>query len=336
MSDNVTSYEFEYLVFIGRFQPFHRGHEFVVREALKRAKTVLILIGSANCPRTIKNPFSFDERESMILGAFDDGGVSGRIMCLPLDDELYNDQKWLFEVQRLIYQVADESDKVGVVGYHKDKSSYYLSLFPTLGSVNLPNHENLSATPIRKRYFKDGQIDECLPDNVAVFLQKFKDSKDYQTLQKEYQHVLAYQKAWQHAPYPPVFVTADALVVQNGHVLLIERGGEYGCGMYALAGGFLDQEETLFECALRELYEETGLTVPPSALKSQHTFDAPKRSSRGRTITTVFYFELSGDTLPVLKAGDDASRAFWLPLGKLDGSHMFEDHYDVIKKMLGL
>lgn len=329
------SYEFDYLVFIGRFQPFHKGHEFIVREALTRTKTLIILIGSANSPRTTKNPFSFDEREAMILGAFDDE-LASRIMCLPIDDSLYNDQKWLSDVQNLIYHVVGDDDKVGVVGYHKDKSSYYLSLFPALGCVNLPNYENLSATPMRKRYFESGQIDECLSANVATFLEKFKNSIDYLNLQRECYHIKDYQMAWQSAPYPPVFVTADALVVCGGHILLIERGGEYGHGLYAMAGGFLDKNETLFECAVRELFEETGLTVSPNALKSQHTFDDPDRSARGRTVTTVFYFELQGDSLPALKAGDDASRAFWLPLGKLDGKMMFEYHHAIIQKMLGL
>lgn len=325
--------QFDYLVFIGRFQPFHRGHEFVVREALKRAKTVILLIGSANCPRTIKNPFSYDEREAMILGVFED---NDRIMCLPIDDYTYNDQKWLSDVQSIIYQVTGDSSSVGVVGYHKDKSSYYLSLFPMLDCVNLSNFDNLSATPIRRLYFETGQVDERLPDNVASFLEKFKVTEDYQRIQREYRHIQSYQKAWQSAPYPPIFVTADALVVQAGHVLLIERGGEYGQGLYALAGGFLDQDETLLECAIRELQEETGLSLDPSTLKSQHVFDATDRSARGRTVTTVFHFELTGDSLPSLKAGDDANWAFWLPLGKLDGRQMFEDHHAIITKVLGL
>ena len=87
---------------------------------------------------------------------------------------------------------------------------------------------------------------------------------------------------------------------------------------------------------MRELQEETGLIVNPNALKSSHTFDAPERSIRGRTITTVFYFELMGDDLPDVVGGDDANRAFWLPLGELDGRMMFEDHYSIITKMLGL
>ena len=88
--------------------------------------------------------------------------------------------------------------------------------------------------------------------------------------------------------------------------------------------------------AVRELQEETGLIINPNVLKSSHTFDAPERSTRGRTITTVFYFELMGDDLPDVVGDDDANRAFWLPLGKLDGRMMFEDHYSIITKMLGL
>ena len=43
---------YQYLVFIGRFQPFHRGHKAVIDEALKRADKVIMLIGSANLPRS--------------------------------------------------------------------------------------------------------------------------------------------------------------------------------------------------------------------------------------------------------------------------------------------
>lgn len=223
-----------------------------------------------------------------------------------------------------------------MIGYHKDKSSYYLSLFPHMTQIFADNYEDLSATPMREAYFGQGLIDDNLPTNVVNFLVNFKNSEEFTNLQREHQHILDCQKAWQNAPYPPVFVTADALVVQAGHVLLIERGGEYGRGLYALAGGFLDQNETLLECALRELYEETGLVIDKNTLKDTQIFDKPDRSARGRTVTSVFYFELFGDDLPEVKGGDDANRAFWLPLGELDGTMMFEDHYGVIVKMLGL
>lgn len=328
-------FQFDYLVFIGRFQPFHEGHKAVVNHALSLAKNVMILIGSANCPRTLKNPFTYEERVSMILHAFGDE-YDGRILCTPLNDDPYNDVKWLCHVQSIIFQTTGGHGRVGMIGYHKDKSSYYLSLFPHIEQIFAENHANLSATPMREAYFGQGLIDGNLPDNVAQFLAEFKNTDEFTHLQQEYRHISDYQKAWQSAPYAPVFVTADALVVQAGHVLLIERGGEYGRGLYALAGGFLDQNETLLECALRELYEETGLVIDQNTLKDTQIFDKPDRSARGRTVTSVFYFELFGDALPEVKGGDDANRAFWLPLGELDGTMMFEDHHGVIVKMLGL
>ena len=52
----------------------------------------------------------------------------------------------------------------------------------------------------------------------------------------------------------------------------------------------------------------------------------------------VFYFQLKNDPkgLPKVKGGDDAATAFWLPLAELDATMMFEDHYAIITKMVGL
>lgn len=326
---------FDFLIFIGRFQPFHHGHEFVVREALKHAKTLILLIGSANSARTIKNPFTFDEREMMILGGFED--VADRIICLPIDDTLYNDHKWLQNIQSAVSLIVSDTDKVGIIGHTKDDSSYYLTLFPHWECLELPNFEQLSATPLRKAYLLgDESWQDKMPQASQDFLIQFKATYAYADLQQEYQHILEYQKAWQHAPYPPVFVTTDVLVVQAGHVLLIERGGDYGRGLWAMPGGFLDKGESLHHCALRELKEETNLVIDKGAPYTVHTFDAPDRSLRGRTVTHVHYFELMGNRLPDVVAADDANHAFWLPLGNLDGTKMFEDHYSIVAKILGL
>jgi bifunctional NMN adenylyltransferase/nudix hydrolase len=53
-------------VYIGRFNPFHRGHAYVLEEALKTSKLVIVLVGSAGQARTPKNPFTFTERKEMI------------------------------------------------------------------------------------------------------------------------------------------------------------------------------------------------------------------------------------------------------------------------------
>ena len=61
----------DYIVFIGRMEPPHAAHIEIVWQALQQAKTVIILIGSANQPRTITNPWTWKEREDMIRACFD-------------------------------------------------------------------------------------------------------------------------------------------------------------------------------------------------------------------------------------------------------------------------
>lgn len=335
--------QFDYLVFIGRFQPFHQGHHHVVMQALAHADRVIVLIGSANAPRTPKNPFTADERRTMILNSF--GEIEReRIHCVPINDATYNDNKWLIGVQRAITSMTGDSaqKRIGIIGHTKDESSYYLHLFPQYDSFEVDNFQGLSATPIRKAYFGD-DLDkkstafERLTAASGEFLDAFERTDSYHYLKQEYQHIQAYQAAWQTAPYPPSFITSDALIVQSGYILLIERGGEYGQGLYALPGGFVDTNEDFYQACLREVQEETNLDISllKNSLITATLFDEPKRSQRARTVTMVYYFELpKRQTLPNIQAGDDANRAFWLPLSELNAAQMFEDHYGIICQLL--
>lgn len=346
-SDNLPnsndSRRYKYLVFIGRFQPFHMGHKAVVDEALKRAENVIMLIGSANMPRSLRNPFTVEERAQMIKGAYPKQDAD-RIHCVGLDDALYNDTRWLEYVQSSIKTVTQSlTEDIALIGHSKDSSSYYLSLFPTWESISVPNYKNLSATPIREGYLMGATpTGDRTPTSTRDVMEAFKKTEDYQNLHEEAWFVDDYKKQWRDTPYPPTFMTADAVVVQSGHILLVERGGMPGRGLWALPGGFVDQKETLLDACIRELLEETKLNVAATVLygsmHSQHTFDDPYRSARGRTITQAFYFKLKNHTegLPKVKGSDDAAKAFWLPLAELDPKKIFEDHYAIITKMVGL
>lgn len=338
-----SNFTCDYLVFIGRFQPFHLGHKTVIEAALTQAKQVIILIGSANLPRSIRNSFSVQERTQMIKGAFNEVDAK-RIYCVPLDDALYNDNKWLANVQAGVKSITNNlTADIGLIGHSKDASSYYLSLFPTWQAVSVPNFDNLSATPIREGYLLGAMpLPEKVPQSTLDVLAEFKKTDAYKALQEEAWFIDSYKKQWQSAPYPPTFMTVDAVVVQSGHILLVERRSQPGKGLWALPGGFIDKKETLIDACIRELREETHLKVPDPVLRgsrhSQYTFDNPYRSARGRTITQAFYFILKNDPtgLPKVKGGDDAKKAFWLPLAELKAEQLFEDHYAIICKMVGL
>ena len=349
-----TAADFDYLVFIGRFEPFHNGHAAVARHALARAHKVLFLIGSADTPRTIRNPWSVAERAVMIQSALD--GAGDRLILRPLRDHLYNESLWIAGVQRTVAEaVRDDGGaadaRIGLIGFDKDASSYYLREFPQWPLVDVQHTETLSATELRRYLFEAGDLDfhgallmlrANVPPPVYEMLEAFrKSSPSYTQLVAEYRFIQQYRAAWKDAPYPPTFVTTDAVVVHSGHVLLVRRRAEPGKGLWALPGGFVGQDESLIDACIRELREETRLKIPAPVLKGslrrQQVFDHPDRSQRGRTITHAFHFEFPSGDLPDVRGGDDADKARWVPVSEaLDMStKLYEDHLHILEFFLG-
>lgn len=346
--------DFDYLVFIGRFEPFHNGHAAVARHALGRTSKLIFLVGSADMPRTVKNPWTVAERAVMIQAALADAG--GRLLIRPLRDHLYNESQWIAGVQRAVVDAirADGGDpgaRVGLIGMDKDASSYYLREFPQWPLVDVQHTETMSATELRRYLFAAGDIDfhgallmlrGNVPAPVFDMLEAFrKNSPAYAELVAEYRFIEQYKAAWKDAPYAPTFVTTDAVVVHSGHVLLVRRRAAPGKGLWALPGGFVNQSESILEACLRELREETRLKIPvpvlKGSLKSQHVFDHPDRSARGRTITHAFHFDFPAGELPDVRGGDDADKARWVPVSEaLDmGPKLFEDHLHILEFFLG-
>ena len=71
-------------IVLGRFQPFHKGHEHLVEAALQKGPTT-IAIGSSTSVQSMNNPWSVDEREAMI-------------------------REWLGDREAKIVQIADIND----------------------------------------------------------------------------------------------------------------------------------------------------------------------------------------------------------------------------------
>ncbi len=334
--------KYDYLIFIGRFQPFHTGHESVIRKALQLSDKVIVLIGSAYQPRTVRNPWDFNEREAFMRSVFSEE-ENRRILAFPLLDYTYNNQLWIKSVQQLIAGVVHNKiaskPKIGLIGHKKDSTSDYLTQFPQWEREEVENYKNISSTEIREHYFDNQEFSNSLNSNISILLEKFKTTKAYEQVANEFHFIKKYKSAWDKAPYTPMFITVDAVVVQSGHILMIERKAQPGQGLMALPGGFLDANETLKSAVIRELREETRIKVPAPVLAGSITktqvFDDPYRSARGRTVTHAYLIELKGDKLPKVKGGDDASKAFWTPFAEVKPELMFEDHFHIVQAMVG-
>ena len=101
-------------------------------------------------------------------------------------------------------------------------------------------------------------------------------------------------------------------------LLLIRRGGHPFKDHWALPGGFLQKGETVEQCALREIFEETN--VQPVSIMPVGVFSKPERDPRGWIISHAYASILSEER--VRQAGqDDAEDAQWFTVSFENGEN---------------
>ncbi len=116
----------------------------------------------------------------------------------------------------------------------------------------------------------------------------------------------------------------DAILEQEGKVLLIRRAAPPYQGSYALPGGYVDRDEDALKACEREVLEETGLVVEAGAFVG--FYDDPNRDAERQNISLVFEARVTGGAL---KAGDDADDAGWFPLAALP--ELAFDHQRILR-----
>jgi len=354
---------YNFTVFIGRFQPPHRGHLETIRKALEISDKLILILGSSNASQNIKNPFTDAQRAHMILSAFPND--ADRISIQHVQDRFYQNKYWITDVQKTVFDAISRSgwhDKpsVALMGHKKDESSWYLDSFPQwdfieTDSITISEDDDviMHSTDIRELYYKGmlGYIRHPLGSETTYkFMKDFMTTPEYENLKREYEDGLDYERLF--AAYPEKwavnFLCADAVVIQSGHILLVRRAERPGKGLWALPGGHVNSTETTFDAAIRELKEETSLKVPEKVLRGSMVgskfFDHPDRSlrgrvhtKRGRTVTMAYCFSLNdGHKLPKVVGASDASEVkggatWWFPISefKVMRNQMFEDHYDI-------
>jgi ADP-ribose pyrophosphatase YjhB (NUDIX family) len=241
---------------------------------------------------------------------------------LLLADEVYTSRKVKIDPKFITLQVSVLTNSSGVLKvYHSHDGAYY----DTYG-----DEINISSSVHRQFSIK----------GVYLYVE-FKNTSEYEQIIREREFVANYKKQYASLPYPPIFSTADSVVIQSGHVLMIKRRAEPGKGLWALPGGYVNAttDKSVEDAAIRELREETMIKVPAPVLrgsiKRSKVFDAIGRSPRGRIITHAFHIELPDGELPKVKGNDDAEKARWVPISDVKSEECFEDHYEILQHFLG-
>ncbi len=330
-----------------RAQPPHLTHGWLIREALKAADEVLICIGSAQQARTPRNPFTADERIEMI-----------ELMLTPEErskitfgsiPDFHDNDRWVKAVRDLTEKpYLPMGAGIAIVGHYKDTTSEYLDLFPGWTSINVERATPFDSTTIRKAIYTgtDRQIAlravrSMMDPKVFEYVSAHLCHPFWDGLADRWRRFQAEAALWGAPPKNFVrgVLCGDALIEWNDDVLLFRRDD----GMLCIPGGHVEQNETAYQAAVRELKEETGIGLLPNDLR--HSLvntvfrDAPGRSERpGRVVSMVHHFRIKGSRRPAIGPANDEGTPVWMAKASLPAlrCEFFEDHYLILEHLLGL
>jgi len=125
------------------------------------------------------------------------------------------------------------------------------------------------------------------------------------------------------------FLAVSAAIVRDGRILLVRRARPPGRGLFSLPGGVVEAGETLKQAVIREVHEETSLTVEPVALAGHREAivrDAAGRVERHFVILAFACRWRAGEATP----SEEVAEAVWLAPDQLGGLATTEGLADII------
>jgi nicotinamide-nucleotide adenylyltransferase len=148
-------------LYIGRFQPYHLGHQATVQEIAKEVDEIVIVVGSAQVSHTLENPFTAGERLTMICSALED--LRGRCYIIPLPDVDRN-AIWVSH----LLSMTPPFERV------YSNNPLVIQLFKEAGIVvkkpPMYSREIYSGTAIRRLMMEGKNWRNLVPEPVALFI----------------------------------------------------------------------------------------------------------------------------------------------------------------------
>ena len=150
------------VLFIGRFQPFHKGHLKIIREASKNYNKVIIGIGSSQYNNTDENPFTDEERKEMIYKTLKKEEIENyKIVNIP---DIHNPPKWVDHVVSIV------SDFDVVLSNNDFTKKLFLEKGYKVKNTKLFEKERYSGKVIRDKIRKDEKWDDLVPEEVLKII----------------------------------------------------------------------------------------------------------------------------------------------------------------------
>jgi nicotinamide-nucleotide adenylyltransferase len=154
-------------LFIGRFQPFHKGHLATVKFALGRVDQLVIVVGSAQKSHEPRNPFTAGERIRMIKESLDVDGEADirRILIIPVPD-IDVHSLWTHQVDMLVpkYDAVFANDPFTIMLFHEQGTEAI--------EAPLYRRDEMKATEIRKRMAAEENWEDLVPIPVSKVIKE--------------------------------------------------------------------------------------------------------------------------------------------------------------------
>ena len=122
---------------------------------------------------------------------------------------------------------------------------------------------------------------------------------------------------------------AGVVLIENSEVLLVKRKYEPNEGGWTLPAGFVEMEEDVESCAVREMKEETNLDVELTGIFQIYSaFDDPRAS-----VVLILFLGRRTGSREDLACGDDASDARFFHIDEIPANIAFQAHRDALKQV---
>lgn len=151
-------------LFIGRFQPFHKGHLMILQSIYKSFDEIIIGIGSSQYSNTFDNPFSEKERKKMIVDTLDKIGINNyRIISIP---DIHNPPRWVAHV----LSIVKEFDVV--ISNNTFTKQLFSKKDIIVKGTPIFSKEKYSGKVIRRRMINNEIWEDFVPESVVKIIKE--------------------------------------------------------------------------------------------------------------------------------------------------------------------
>lgn len=151
-------------LFIGRFQPFHKGHFLIIKQIAAQCENLIIGIGSSQSANQPRDPFSAEERYEMVRRAMREADVENyKIVCIP---DINDNSKWVSHVKKI----------VGKFDMSWSGSDLTIKLFKKAQEpvTSIKEFPGLSGTRVRRYICRGLPWRRFVPQSVRKYLDEIK------------------------------------------------------------------------------------------------------------------------------------------------------------------